>query len=399
MHELISHLGVRFYLFELNGSLKYTLTRRGQAPKLYEICESDVEDGRSSDSSSTDETKSIKAGIDASAVGIQLRLIKNDGVLEIDFEGKNGSTARWTFSGVEMSGGTLVATASTQTDIVPNEYLMCGEDKRKIAKMKHKETQTATAFTHTTGVQTVEPMTTNTGVQTTPRQAPLCPQIPQTINIPGSFINTPLEKILLEVAQESLEARGPILDRYATTRRVYDLLKETFAPCAEAKTKTKESRLLNGACKSTLLTSTSNETSSESDTAGRLLPSHSPFVNDPKTKKDLKRKASTSLEGTKPLHKRAKSKHDSEIWPRHIYMECFRITPIFKGDVGVLHIDLEEAAVWFEGWYGKENMRVYERKQFNLSDVTSKKPHPKFGLYLTATSQSDLQAVPTNSRR
>jgi hypothetical protein len=93
MHELISYLGLRFYLFELQGNLKYTHTRNIKAPKVYETCESDIEDGNDSDTSSTEKAPKLKSGIDASAVGIQLRLIKNDGLFKIEFEGRNGASA------------------------------------------------------------------------------------------------------------------------------------------------------------------------------------------------------------------------------------------------------------------------------------------------------------------
>ena len=62
---------------------------------------------------------------------------------------------------------------------------------------------------------------------------------------------------------------------------------------------------------------------------------------------DLERKAVEDIE-VKP-QKRAKSQHDSPPWPRHLYMTCFRTTPIFKGETGTLHVDVQAGKVWFEG--------------------------------------------------
>jgi hypothetical protein len=361
MHELISHLGLRFYLFGLGGSLKYTLTRRGHAPKIYEICEADIEDGRSSDTSSTEEPKKMKAGIEASAVGIQLRLIKNDGVLKIDFEGKNSSTAQWTFQGMQLSDGErLVATATTQTHIDPKKCLMCGEKQDQMTRIKHEGTQIPTVTTQTAGFQVIT-------------RAP-------------------------RFARSILEGR---------IRRLRKELDENIAALNDFNSRREESRI-NSAdthtnqmkCmpspyhKTTLLASASTGTQTDS---GQSVDASSAQFSYPKdttaTNLNLKRKASTSLEGTKPLHKRAKSKHASEAWPRHIYMECSRTTPTFMGDVGVLHIDIQEAAVWYEGWYGMEDMRVHERKQVYLGDKTSKNEIVlSMRSKLTTNSKSNVQA-------
>jgi hypothetical protein len=98
-------------------------------------------------------------------------------------------------------------------------------------------------------------------------------------------------------------------------------------------------------------------------------------MNDKTTTTDLKRRASPTPTSTEPLSKRAKSSHNSEPWPRHLYMTCYRNIPSFKGDVGTLHIDLDHGTVWFEGWYGKEHTRVYERKQIDVRDKLSKHTH------------------------
>ena len=73
--------------------------------------------------------------------------------------------------------------------------------------------------------------------------------------------------------------------------------------------------------------------------------------------------------------KRARSTTNSNSWPKHIYAECSRKTPDFKGGDGLLHIDLESAKVWFEGVYGTSKYaECVEKKQVDLRDTTSKSP-------------------------
>jgi len=84
----------------------------------------------------------------------------------------------------------------------------------------------------------------------------------------------------------------------------------------------------------------------------------------------LKRKAAEEVEQPKPP-KLAKSKHNSPLWPGHIYMECSRVYPTSKG-VGFLHIDLIEGKVWSEGWHGKAEARIFEKRQVDLRDPLSK---------------------------
>ena len=67
--------------------------------------------------------------------------------------------------------------------------------------------------------------------------------------------------------------------------------------------------------------------------------------------------------------------HPSPPWPNHLYMTCFRTQPISKSDIGTLHIDLVEGTAWFEGWHGKEDTRVFERKQINIRCHSSKSCH------------------------
>ncbi|CAO2657315.1 Nn.00g034410.m01.CDS01 [Neocucurbitaria sp. VM-36] len=85
--------------------------------------------------------------------------------------------------------------------------------------------------------------------------------------------------------------------------------------------------------------------------------------------RDLKRKAQATEPVETQCHRRAKSTHDGPPWPRHLYMTCHRTFPIFKGEKGTLHIDLKHCTAWFEGWYGRDHMRVFERKQLDLWDA------------------------------
>jgi hypothetical protein len=112
-------------------------------------------------------------------------------------------------------------------------------------------------------------------------------------------------------------------------------------------------------------------TESATDLKTSVYAEHPSLVKDFSTHPFLKRRASISLETKEILNKRAKSEHNAQQWPRHLYMDCFRNTPIFKGGVGTLHIDVQEGTAYFEG------MRVPERKQIDLRDKSSRKQDDK----------------------
>jgi hypothetical protein len=375
MHEPIYHLGLRFYLLELRGSLKYTLTRPDKTPKVYEICDSDLDDGSSSENSNTEEPKKLKSGLDVSAVGIQLRLIKNDGVLKIEFEGRDGAAADWTFHGLALiEGGRMVAAAATQTDV-----------EARMVESRHEESQTDIVATQSIGCQTSAVRTSSTGVQTTPEKTPLHLQFLDAIYILGPHINTPAAQTVVEQGLIGLKTRwrtvrkildgSPVarIDLALLDKKLKKMVKKT-GPLHTLKAPTTRLNIKKPA-EPTPIQSTSigTQTESSKDTEVSSL-QKSLFEHTRITQPDLKRKASATPIATEPLNKRARSTRDTPPWPRHIYMECFRNTPIFKGDVGVLHIDVEAGTVWFEGWYGKEHMRVQERKQIDLRDKTSKLP-------------------------
>jgi hypothetical protein len=351
----------------------------GKPQKVYEICESDIVHWSDNDDGSGEETKNVKIGIDASAVGVQLRLIKNDGILMFAFEGKDGSIAQWTFDGMGLSNGDrMVATATTQTHVDPKECLMCGENRE--IRTKHEETQTEPASIQSTGVQTMRLMKISIGSQTTPQEVPLHHQTSQAFGpgVPVIDVALPMARSDLLMAQDrggsDTRKTHSISDPYNPfLNAVLSLIDDLEPIAADAKTAEKGCTRTTHKPVPPVLTSHGTQTEFERAVEVPLVLGLHP-QDSTTTNLDLKRKASTLFEGTKPLNKQAKSKHDSKAWPRHLYMECFRNTPIFKGGVGVLHIDVQESAVWFEGWYGRENMRVYERKQVNLSDAMSESP-------------------------
>jgi hypothetical protein len=377
MHELFSHLGLRFYLFELQGDLKYTHTRNNKACKIYEICTSDIEDGDDSDTSSTEDAPNLKSGIDESAVGIQLRLIKNDGLLKIEFEGRNGASAEWTFNGMELlGGGSMVAAAATQTDADEEKCLVCGEEKRKEVEVKHEETQTVIDIMQSVGMQTAESTTRSVGVQAS---SPIHHQIPQAREILGPFIDSPAAKLFILKTLQGVQIRmrklRKILDRNVGAQNDFSTLTEeprvamlAISRTLRVQTNLTDAVLFYAPCEQTNTKTVDAPTELKPDT--RTLSAQSALTKGTTmTSSVLKRKASTTLD--QPVNKRAKSTHNSQQWPRHLYMDCFRNMPIFKGDVGTLHIDVQEGTAFFEGWYGKEGMRVQERKQIDLRDMSS----------------------------
>jgi hypothetical protein len=116
MHELISHPGLQFYVFQLSGKLTYTLCPTGRPPKTFELDESDFQDA---EGAVKEEGSLTMEGTAASAVGLELELIKNIGHLQMKFEGSDGGSAAWEFDGLEELGksGKMYAMAATQTCI------------------------------------------------------------------------------------------------------------------------------------------------------------------------------------------------------------------------------------------------------------------------------------------
>ncbi|KAF2110433.1 hypothetical protein BDV96DRAFT_651070 [Lophiotrema nucula] len=118
MNELFSYLGLQFYILTLEGTLKFSISRNGKQAQQFDISDTDFVGDDSNVKKEDGGDPLIPSGKDASAVGLLVRLIKNDGVLSMDFDGKTGGSARWTFDGLdEVRVGPMYATAKAQTRI------------------------------------------------------------------------------------------------------------------------------------------------------------------------------------------------------------------------------------------------------------------------------------------
>ncbi|KAF2867905.1 hypothetical protein BDV95DRAFT_597664 [Massariosphaeria phaeospora] len=150
MLQLISDPGLKFHLFELRGTLKYSLTRNDKPPREYELSQADFEDHDMEEDG--DNEPPLSNGRDASAVGFGLRLIKNDGLLRMEFEGLDGGAASWAFSGLEeLRSGPMYAMAGVQTEGMA---------------MKDTAMQTWTMAVKEMGVQTMAMLTKDSAMQT-----------------------------------------------------------------------------------------------------------------------------------------------------------------------------------------------------------------------------------------
>ncbi|KAH7402704.1 hypothetical protein BKA66DRAFT_436108 [Pyrenochaeta sp. MPI-SDFR-AT-0127] len=275
--------GLALHISELqSGTLHLTHKRSGKVLRTYTLNEEDFEGG--ADIFDHDAAAKMGLGIHLSAVGLQLCLTKNEGMLTMGFEGKNGGMAKWTFNSMDfMGGGKVSASAFTQTGVGPSRCLTCGEEI------------------------VVVPTVSNGKIR--PKQ--------------GGMQEADTQTDPMQLRDSKIQTDASIIQSSISTR------------FSESK-------------KETEVTSLSNN----------------PFKR--------KGQGEEKEDIPPPLHKRAKSAHNSPPWPLHIYMTCYRTNPIFKGDVGTLHIDVREGTVWFEGWYGKTHMRVFERKQVDLRDTTTR---------------------------
>jgi hypothetical protein len=91
MHELISQLDIQLYLFKQQGKLKYSIMLPSKPLRNFVLCEADY-DGL--ESQVADGLHLHGAGADVSAVGVELKLLQNDGMIQLGFEGKDGSTGQ-----------------------------------------------------------------------------------------------------------------------------------------------------------------------------------------------------------------------------------------------------------------------------------------------------------------
>jgi hypothetical protein len=121
MHELQSHPGLQFYIIKIDGTLKYSFSWNRKTAKKYEISDIDFE-GITGDHIKEEQGAGelLAVGTEASAVGLQILLVKNEGTLNMEFKGKSGGHASWTFEGLqEVKGGSVYANAGIQTNRTP----------------------------------------------------------------------------------------------------------------------------------------------------------------------------------------------------------------------------------------------------------------------------------------
>jgi hypothetical protein len=112
---LVRFVGLAVYVHELtSGTLTLLHERPNRRPMVYILNEEDFEDGV--DELDDESVATLEPGLAASAVGLNLRLIKNDGVLKVTFEGEHGGVVDWSIQGLRSSnGGGITACAFTQT--------------------------------------------------------------------------------------------------------------------------------------------------------------------------------------------------------------------------------------------------------------------------------------------
>jgi hypothetical protein len=143
MRELISSPGLQFELFELHGSLTYTFTRAGRPAVQNVLSELDLVDLTRDEDSEDGMPQPKKPGLDASAVGIQVRVLKNDGRLQLDFEARDGGSAKWVFDGLsDNDAKPLSVSTSTQTLPDPSLCMTCGRSSGSPAEVTDSGAQT-----------------------------------------------------------------------------------------------------------------------------------------------------------------------------------------------------------------------------------------------------------------
>ena len=93
---LVKFAGLALYIHELqSGTLILTHERPNKDPRVHKVYDEDFED--SSDPLDAEAVGRLEPGLEASTVGLSLRLIKNDGVLKVAHEGKHGGVVDWVF--------------------------------------------------------------------------------------------------------------------------------------------------------------------------------------------------------------------------------------------------------------------------------------------------------------
>ena len=277
--SLIWHAGLALFVHHLqSGTLTLIHERPNKKRTVYVL---DGEDFEATAEEIAEVTPAkLGSSLEASAVGLSLRLIKNDGVLEVSFKGEHGGVVDWTFHGL---------------------------------KSAHVGSMTACAFTQTMSEAAVQPELSNSTIQ-----------IVSTEPIPERIVQPP--------------ASGLSIVSTTETRPVKPIVKLMIKPAITTEFPKEELGL---------------------------------FSSIVDKESGLKRRATEDVEQPKP-HKLAKTSHESPPWPVHLYMTCCRTQPVSKSLTGNLHIDLREGTVWFEGWHGKPEARIFEKRQVDLRDTSGK---------------------------
>jgi len=114
MHEIKPHPGITYYISKLDGTLTYTFKQGDKQARSFELDKSDFE---WSTLRSTNDRDLNVAGTDVSAVGLNIKLVKNNGILAMQYQGEGGNTAQWVFEGLHETSrqSGMYASATTQT--------------------------------------------------------------------------------------------------------------------------------------------------------------------------------------------------------------------------------------------------------------------------------------------
>jgi hypothetical protein len=91
MHEIKLHPGIKYYISHLSGTLTYTFKLGDKPTRSFELHGDDFE---LSTSEPADDHGLNVAGTDISAVGLSITLVKNDGIIEMQYQGEDGNTAQ-----------------------------------------------------------------------------------------------------------------------------------------------------------------------------------------------------------------------------------------------------------------------------------------------------------------
>jgi len=177
---LVKFVGFALYVHDLHsGTLTLTHQRPKRKPAKYILNEEDFED---SAGELDDETvATLEPGIEASAVGLSLRLIKNDGVLKATFESEHHGVADWTFHGLRGSNaGRMTACASTQTASETSAGCKCME----ILPPGLSNSTIQTVSTHPIPDRTAQPLASSLSIISTTETRPLKRKATEDIDQP-----------------------------------------------------------------------------------------------------------------------------------------------------------------------------------------------------------------------